>query len=39
LGIEEKMLSRLFEPFFTTKGVNKGVGMGLSVVYGIAKAH
>ena len=39
LGIEEKMLSHLFEPFFTTKEVNKGIGMGLSVVYGIAKAH
>lgn len=39
LGIDEEMLNHLFEPFFTTKEVDKGIGMGLSVVYGITKSH
>ncbi len=39
VGIAQEMMSQIFEPFFTTKNHDKGVGLGLSVVYGIIKEH
>jgi signal transduction histidine kinase len=38
-GIPQKYLSKIFEPFFSTKEPGEGAGLGLSVSYGIIKAH
>ncbi|MBM4288065.1 MAG: PAS domain S-box protein [Deltaproteobacteria bacterium] len=38
-GIHSDHLPRLFDPFFSTKEVGRGVGLGLSISYGIIKQH
>ncbi|MGB1111339.1 MAG: sensor histidine kinase, partial [Gammaproteobacteria bacterium] len=36
-GIPPATLPKIFDPFFSTKQVGEGMGLGLSVSYGIAR--
>jgi signal transduction histidine kinase len=38
-GIPPEIVNRIFDPFFSTKQRGDGSGLGLSVSYGIIKAH
>jgi PAS domain S-box-containing protein len=38
-GFTAEALERVFEPFFSTKPAGKGTGLGLPMVYGVARDH
>jgi two-component system sensor histidine kinase PhcS len=38
-GIAPEHLGRVFEPFFTTREVGQGLGLGLSISYGVIQRH
>ncbi len=38
-GVPSHLISYLFTPFFTTKAPGEGTGLGLSLSYGLVKAH
>jgi CheY-like chemotaxis protein len=39
IGMTSEVLAHALEPFFTTKDESTGAGLGLSMTYGVVKAH
>ena len=39
IGIEPDQMPYIYDPFYTSKEVGKGLGLGLSAVYGAVKVH
>lgn len=39
VGMDEEAQAHFLEPFYTTKAVGAGMGLGLSIAYGIIKDH
>ncbi len=39
IGMSPEVKQRIFEPFYTTKDVGEGIGLGLSIVFGIIEDH
>lgn len=39
IGMDPDTKDQIFDPFFTTKDVDKGIGLGMTIVYGTVKNH